>query len=440
MARLSISGGWWPTAGWATRNLLKTCSSLSPALLVAGAAAVLLFAPLVLAQVYTVDTKGSGEARPAGQNAPVDRRYAQIVPTHVELPRAPMDAKTQVLLERELQAEQGFAMRPFPRGHKGLTLRANGELTPSGESYLSMITSAGTSAKPGDRLVITDVRVEDSSIVLLINGGPDFKHRFLRHIQIGSGAQMNPIYQNNEGDPQGARLTLSFKDRVPALTARQVKALVAPLISFDVKTPIQAYTDTLPAELRDAILGHQVWVGMNIDMVLFAKGQPRTKSREMDGQMPFEEWIYGVPPEEVQFVRINGNRVIRVEIARIGEKPVIFEQDRVEGLMMASGPVAPAEPKVRIQRVGDVQRDADREAPNAPPSLRKPGDEQTLADQEQERMSGRKSGEMRPVQPPKPHAPDPVMEPASKQPGANPDEEPAAPSTPPANQQSGTKG
>ncbi len=32
---------------------------------------------------------------------------------------------------------------------------------------------------------------------------------------------------------------------------------------------------------------------MNTDMVMFAKGQPTTKSREMDGQMPFEEWVYG---------------------------------------------------------------------------------------------------------------------------------------------------
>ena len=53
-------------------------------------------------------------------------------------------------------------------------------------------------------------------------------------------------------------------------------------------------------------------------MVMFAKGQPDNKSREMDGQMPFEEWIYGAPPDEVDFVRINGNRVIRVEIAKVG--------------------------------------------------------------------------------------------------------------------------
>ncbi len=40
--------------------------------------------------------------------------------------------------------------------------------------------------------------------------------------------------------------------------------------------------------------------------------------------MPFEEWMYGKPPKDVEFVRVNGNRVIRVEIAKIGETPVVY--------------------------------------------------------------------------------------------------------------------
>ena len=88
---------------------------------------------------------------------------------------------------------------------------------------------------------------------------------------------MNPVVQDDEADPAGARLTLTFQGHVPELTGSEVKALLAPLISFDVKTPIQAYTDTLPPKLKDAILDHQVLVGMSTDMVLFAKGQPDSK-------------------------------------------------------------------------------------------------------------------------------------------------------------------
>ncbi len=293
-----------------SRRLMLTVSVCALAQFAFGSAA---------AQVVTIDTrKGGAVAVPEGQASQVDRQYRQIVPTHVELPPLPMDTKTRLGLIRLLEAEQGFAMRPFPRGHKGLTLVANGNLKPAGDDYLNMVINNGTSAKPGDRVVITDLKVDHGKIVFQLNGGPDAKHRFLRHIEIGGDPNYTQPVVQDVKDPEGARLTLDFGKSVPALTGAQVKALLAPLISFDVKTPIQAYTDTLPSALKDAILNHHVLVGMSTDMVIFAKGAPRLKSREMDGQMPFEEWIYGTPPEEVDFVRINGNRVIRVEIAKIG--------------------------------------------------------------------------------------------------------------------------
>jgi hypothetical protein len=365
------------------------------------------------AQVLTVDTSGKG--RVAG-NGPVDRRYAQVEPTHVALSKAELDSRTRLLLLRAMQSEQGFAMRPFPRGHKGLTLQANGKLEPAGESYLNMVVSEGLSAKPGSRVVITDIKIDRSKIVFILDGGPDVKHRFLRHIQIGVGPEMgdpdvDPTLLNEAGEPTGSRLTLVFANYVPELTADQVKALLAPLISFDVKTPIQAFTDTLPPALKDAILGHKVLVGMTTDMVLFAKGQPVSKSREMDGQMPFEEWIYGTPPQDVNFVRINGNRVIRVEIAKEGKPIEIFTEDVVSPMMVANGTPELAQSNVRIIKEGDVERDPNKEAPAPPPSLRMPGE--TLPTEDQS------TGVMRPVQMPKPH-PD-------EMPGANPDEQSSAP-------------
>lgn len=264
------------------------------------------------AQVITIDSEGKIK----GDGAPVDKRYAQIQPTNIPLPSTTLDPKTRLDILRTLEAEQGFAMRPFPRGHKGLTLVANGKLEPAGEAYLNMATSEGISAKPGDRVVLSDVKIEKSKIVFDLNGGPDHKHAFLRHVQIGSGPVMNPAVQGDDQEPTGARLTLTFKGDLPELTPQQIKALLAPLISFDLKTPIQAFTDTLPPVLKEAILSHHVMVGMSTDMVIFAKGRPERKMREMDGLMPFEEWIYGEAPQEVDFVRINGNRVIRLEVAK----------------------------------------------------------------------------------------------------------------------------
>jgi hypothetical protein len=377
--------------------------------------AALLFSGFAAGQVLTIDTSGKSTTA----TGPVDRRYQQIEPTHVELSKTEMSTKTRLELERVMQSEQGFAMRPFPRGHKGITLVANGKLEPAGEGYLNMVVSEGLCAKPGDRLVITDIRFDRNKIIFSIDGGPDFKHRFLRHIEVGG----DPNYSNpvvpDEPDPTGARLTLAFKEHIPELTGAQVKALLAPLISFDVKTPVQAFTDTLPPALKDAILNHQVWVGMSTDMVLFAKGQPVTKTREMDGQMPFEEWIYGKPPQDVDFVRINGNRVIRVEIAKVGEPVQVFTKDVVDGLMRSDGTPVIASTNTHTVETGDVEKDPNRQAPDAPPSLR--GSGETLPDDQ-----NKNTGVMRPVQPAKPHTDDaPWNNPDDQQPASTPAAQPA---------------
>jgi hypothetical protein len=382
------SSGFGPAAGSRLRGLRSLAG-------VCGAAVFL--AALPIAAQITIDTKTgvvtNGSNGPAGT---VDRRYAQIEPTHVQLSKLPLDAKTRQEVIRVMQSEQGFAMRPFPRGHRGLTLNANGKLDPAGEGYLQMVTAVGICAKPGDRVVLTDVKIDHNKIVFQINGGPDRKHRFLRHVEIGSGPMMGPVVQGDDPDPTGARLTLAFKGDVPDLTGEQIKQLLAPLIEFGVKTPVEAFTDTLPPKLKNAILDHQVLVGMSTDMVLFAKGQPNNKSREMDGQMPFEEWIYGKPPQDVEFVRINGNRVIRVEIAKIGQEPVIFTKDEVEGLMRTDGTPLEAKNTTRTVQSGDAERNPDTQAPAPPPSLRNPGEQLPQDDSKGDRV-----GVMRPVQFPK---------------------------------------
>ena len=333
---------------------------------------ILALVPLASGQAITISSKPSASDI-------IDRRYAQVQPTSVDLPKNQIDARGHQDILRSLVAEQGFAMRPLPKGKKGLILAANGKLTPVGEGYLTSITDNGLSVKPGDRVVLSNIKVDKERIVFDINGGPEHKHEFMRHIQIGVGGpnMSAPVVQDNEGDPTGARITLSFSKFVPDVTPAQIKALLAPLISFDMKTPVQAYTDTLPPTLKAAILNHHVLVGMSTDMVLFALGPPESKSREMDGQMPFEEWIYGHPPQDVNFVRVNGNRVIRVEVAKLGKPLEIFTKDEVEGLMMTDGSPVLAQAKQHDPRkieLGDTHRDADTQAPAAPPSLRAPGE------------------------------------------------------------------
>ena len=340
----------------------------------------------------------------------IDRRYAQIEPTKVNLPQQPIDARGHQDILRTLTAEQGFAMRPLPRGKKGLTLAANGKLSPAGESYVNQVNEQGLSVKPGERVVLSNVRIDKEKLVFDINGGPDHKHEFMRHIQVGMGGpgMTNPIVQDDGQVPTGARITLTFAKYVPEVTPAQIKALLAPLISFDVKTPVQAYTDTLPPKLKEAILNHHVMVGMSTEMVLFAMGQPESKSREIEGQMPFEEWIYGHPPQDVQFVRINGNRVIRVALAKLGQPLEVATKDEVEGLMTTDGKPVVAEVTHRVE-LGDVHRDPNTQAPAAPPTLRKPGEKLPEDDDSGKQNSiSNREGPMKPVVFPKDTTNDPA--------------------------------
>jgi hypothetical protein len=372
-------------------------------------ALALVLAPVAFGQAITISSKPD-------ESQIMDRRYAPIQPTKVDLPTQQIDARGHQDILRTLVAEQGFAMRPLPRGKKGLTLAANGKLSPTGESYIMSITENGLSVKPGERVVLSNIKIDKERIVFDINGGPEHKHEFMRHIQIGVGGpnMSEPIVQDTEGDPTGARVSLTFPKFVPDVTPAQIKALLAPLISFDMKTPVQAYTDTLPPKLKEAILGHHVLVGMSTDMVLFALGPPESKSREMDGQMPFEEWIYGHPPQDVNFVRVNGNRVIRVEIAKLGQPLEIFTKDEVEGLMLTDGRPVLAQTTPHDTRkieLGDARPDPDTHAPAAPPTLRAPGEklptDQTVSGSNTDPTVSRE-GAMKPVVFPKDTTNDPA--------------------------------
>jgi hypothetical protein len=277
-----------------------------------------LFSPVILAlsilpaaaQVFTVTPEG------------IDGKYLDFQPTNIAISTVPLTNHNREDLLRFLQSEQGFAMRPLPIST--ITLKANGPMQPNGSDYVNAIREKGLAVKAGDRVVLTDIKIEKDRILLDFNGGPEHKHKWLRHISIGMDPNMTtPVVADEQQAPSGTRITLIFPNAVPDMTGMQVEALVKPIVDFNLKTPVQAYSDTLPPALRKSILDHHVLVGMNKDMVIAALGQPKNKIRETEGQMPFEEWIYGEPPDPVQFVRINGNRVIRLEIAKVGEPPII---------------------------------------------------------------------------------------------------------------------
>ena len=348
------------TQGTHHRHLLRGAAASLLRVVVSAAAVTLLLSASASSQVFTVSPEK------------IEGHYLEFHPTHVALSTEPLTTRGRQELIRFLTAEQGFAMRPLPLASRGITLHANGEMQPSGADYVNEINDKGTAAKPGDRCVISEVKIEKDKIVFLLNGGPDHKHKWLRHISIGTDPNYtSPVVQDDGQEPVGSRLTLVFQHDVPEISGQQVEALLAPVIGFGVKSPVVAYTDTLPPALKKAILDHHVLVGMSTDMVIYAMGQPLQRIREQEGQMPFEEWIYGQTPQPIEFVRINGNRVIRVEIAEVGKPPVIHAENEM-GDYWNTVP----NPNVHTIKMGDTDPGdvAKQTAPQAPPSLRLPGE------------------------------------------------------------------
>jgi hypothetical protein len=285
-------------------------------------------------------------------------------PTRVELPGTQMTERGRRELIRDFEAEQGFAHRVLPLGGI-MTLQANGNLTPEAAEYKKMVYQKGQFAGVGDRVAVTGIEVKGDRIFVDLNGGPYAKHRFLRHIQIGVGGATTQPNLNDGETATGCRVVLVFEGGVPEVSAPEVEALLYPIVDFNVKSGAQAYADTLPAPVKQAIATHQVMVGMNRQMVLAAMGAPISKVRETDSEgEAYEEWIYGREPQTVRFVRFIGDRVSLVKVAAMGKPIEIHDQDELAGYL-------PPKP-TRTVAEGDMVAGDDTK--HGPPTLKKPGE------------------------------------------------------------------
>jgi hypothetical protein len=285
-------------------------------------------------------------------------------PTRIELPSAPITERGRRELVRNLEAEQGFAHRVLPLG-EDLVLIANGNMTPSGDAYKEMLYKKGQSAAPGDRIVLTTVTVKDDRIVFDLNGGPYLKHRFLRHIDLNDV----PVVPDDGAVVTGCRVTLIFEGGLPEVSAPEVKALLDPIVDFGVKTSAEAYADSLPPFLKDAIAKHDVLVGMDRKMVLAAMGEPQSKVRELvpgSTTRRYEEWIYGQMPQTVRFVRFEGDRVTQLRIAALGKPIVIHTQNEMRGYL---------DPEDTHEiAMGDGKPGNGEDGTAKPPTILKPGE------------------------------------------------------------------
>lgn len=277
-------------------------------------------------------------------------------------PAEKMTNQTRILVIRSLQSERVFSRVMFPQGDKGLKIK-NGSIIPSDSAVAQQVAEFGAAAKPGDRCVITDVKINDKNIVVEINGGPKKKQKWYQHIELGAGGATTPLPGGPSPqslDAHGSVVTLEFDKFVPDISGDQVRDMLAPVFDFKALSTSEAYQKTLPPKLKQAIADHKILVGMDKEMVMFAKGRPQQRIRDKDDKgEEYEEWIYGRPPEEVNFVRFKGNEVARLEIMEVDGKKIIRTEREVD-LPSKEAELAEKKPAPK---------------PQAAPSLRRPGEE-----------------------------------------------------------------
>ena len=248
----------------------------------------------------------------------------------------------------------------FPMGKTGLKLK-NGTITPNGQELQQLMSLWGPAAKPGDQARISDIVFKGDYIRFEINGGPVKKQKWYQRIQIQGAGGSTPIApSDSNANARGSFVDLYFDKYVPEITGPELKAALRPVFDFDSKSPLEAYLDTVPPKVKEAIKNHHVLVGMNREMVIYAKGRAPKKIREHDGEVEYEDWIYGTPPQDVDFVRFVGEEVVRVETMTVAGQKIVRTEKEVD-LDAAAVAQKPAQRPLNAARVPPVA------PPSSPP-------------------------------------------------------------------------
>jgi len=281
--------------------------------------------------------------------------------------RQPMTQKTRFYVIRGLQSEIAFARKPFPVGTKGIILHEDGTTTPDEGQLAKELAVMGPAVRPGDRVTITNIKIAKEFILFELNGGPMKKKKWYQHVDVDMGGvpTVTQTSQQAPDNPRGTLLILAFKGFVPEIEPETLKKMLYPVLDFSSKSAAEAYLDTIPPKAKLAIQNHQVLVGMNQEMVTYAKGRPLKKIRETDERgRGYEEWLYGEPPQDVEFVRFIGPEVVQLKIMKADGEKIVRTEKEVD-----LKEVREAEARKQEQEAAKPKPVANR------PTLRRPGEE-----------------------------------------------------------------
>lgn len=178
--------------------------------------------------------------------------------------------------------------------------------------------NGGVAAREGDQIKITKVSFEGDRLELEINGGLKSGRRWFDHIEAGmgnpnSGRGTRPISSGGGIATMGTNIAINFHKPMENLTAAEVKRILAPLMTFDLRSVSVSYIETLPPEMQKAIADKRALEGMDREQVKMALGVPLRKYREAKDGVDLEDWIFGQAPGKITFVTFQGPKVVKVK-------------------------------------------------------------------------------------------------------------------------------
>ncbi len=217
----------------------------------------------------------------------------------------------RIAILRNLIAQTGFSRFNLPRGKHVVHLTAAGRVL-NLKKIEQGVRNDGIAIPRGGRVQITAVHFHSHSIDFDLNGGPHTTHWY-NHIQFGIGnGPMNSI--PDRGRQGGGRIELRFRGPVPGLSSAELRKALSPMIEWNLRAGPALTSYHMPPRVKKAISAHHVLVGMNRIMVIAALGRTQRKYHEQNlktGEV-YTDWVYGNPPAKTTFVRLEGNRVVRV--------------------------------------------------------------------------------------------------------------------------------
>src|SRR4051812_27130800 len=275
----------------------------------------------------------------------------------------PISEENRVALIRGIQAEYINVKKPFPQGKEGLIFK-NGAIHPTDQEIRKLVAMNGPAARPGDKSQITGFEFKDKNIILEINGGPRKKKKWYQRVSvagIGGEAPVSP-QSEEEANARGSVLMVQFDKFIPDMNVEQFKKYLEPIFDFKPLAGSEAYIASLPPKVKQALKEKRVLVGMDRDLVTLSKGRPDQKIREKDGDNEYEEWVFGAPPQDVEFVRFVGDEVVQDKIMKVGGEKIVRTEREIDMKdATATAKAAPTDQgakKPTMRRPGDPDPEA----------------------------------------------------------------------------------